>query len=98
MENEATLRQVTLSHCGHANTKGEHIREATARDGHPIAIREPDGDRQVPRRLGAGRAQLVAIRIRGLMVNVRVLIADPLPSQIAERENPTTYWGRVTWC
>ena len=32
------------------------------------------------------------------MVNVRVLIADPLPSRIAECENPTAYWGQVTWC
>ena len=68
------------SHRGYVDTKGEHIRKATARDGCAIAIGRANGNGQIPRRWDAGRALLAAIRIRGLMVNVRVLIVDLLPS------------------
>ena len=38
------------------------------------------GDRQAPRRGGEGKAQLLVIRIRGVMVDVRIVIVDPPPS------------------
>jgi len=43
-------------------------------------------------------AQLIAIRIRDMMQDVRIVIVDLPPSQIAKCGKPTKFWGWVMWC
>ena len=40
----------------------------------------------------------MVIRIRGMMGDVRIVITDPPPSQIAKCGKLTKFWGQVMRC
>ena len=40
----------------------------------------------------------MVIRIRGMVGDVRIVIADLPPSRIAKCGKLTKFWGWVTWC